>query len=139
MTTWEDRLVRLHVRAAPPLRRSLRPAPSGPGRRISAATPAERPESTAARRRLEAVTVWGVTQVGAAAHMKGLTDIIDTPGTTFEGWTDDLDIVGIHVFACSSISPTIPKAPGSGGSSPRARATARRRTVCISTISSAGS
>lgn len=62
---------------------------------------AERRESTAARRCLKAVTVWGVTQSGAAAHMKVLTDIIDAPDTSFEGWTDDLDIHGIHVFACS--------------------------------------
>ncbi|GAA2230852.1 hypothetical protein [Streptomyces nogalater] len=102
MTTWEDRLAgastcepRRPFDVASGLRRLAQDAGYLPP------PPAERPESTAARRRLEAVTVWGVTQVGAAAHMKGLTDIIDTPGTTFEGWTDDLDIVGIHVFACS--------------------------------------
>ncbi|MEU6572584.1 hypothetical protein [Streptomyces sp. NPDC046805] len=32
--------------------------------------------------------------------MKDLTDIIDAPNLSFVGWTD-LDIDGIHVFACS--------------------------------------
>ncbi|MEV6123083.1 hypothetical protein AB0M23_21630 [Streptomyces sp. NPDC052077] len=53
------------------------------------------------RAHLEAVTTWGVTQSGAASHMKRLTDIIGSTSTAFEGWTHDLDIDGVHVFACS--------------------------------------
>ncbi|QTE03136.1 hypothetical protein [Streptomyces cyanogenus] len=47
---------------------------------------------------------WSVTQAGAASHVKYLADIIGTPCTVFDGWTDDLDIDGIHVFA-RSLSP----------------------------------
>ncbi|MFB7076447.1 hypothetical protein [Streptomyces sp. NPDC056308] len=101
MSTWEERLAdastcepRRPFDVAAGLRRLARDA----GYLQPPAT--ERPASTAARRRLKAVTVWGVTQAGAAAHMKDLTDIIDTPDTTFKGWTD-LDIDGVHVFACS--------------------------------------
>ncbi|WP_318205472.1 hypothetical protein [Streptomyces sp. SCL15-4] len=102
MNTWEDRLAgastcepRRPFDVASGLRRLAQDAGYLPPSAV------ERPESTAARRQLEAVTVRGVTEADAAAHMKDLTDIIDAPGTTFEGWTDDLDIVGIHVFACS--------------------------------------
>ncbi|MEU6482017.1 hypothetical protein ABZ858_35120 [Streptomyces sp. NPDC047017] len=102
MNTWEERLAgastcepRRSFDVAAGLRRLAQDAGYLPP------PAAERPESTSARRRLEAVTVWGVTQAGAASHMKDLTDVIGTPCTVFEGWTDDLDIDGIHVFACS--------------------------------------
>ncbi|MFE5514037.1 hypothetical protein ACFQ9J_26250 [Streptomyces sp. NPDC056529] len=104
MSTWEERLAgasicepRRPFDAAEGLRRLARDAGYLPP------TPAKRPESAQARRRLEAVASWGVTQPGAAAHMKKLTDIIDDPDASFMGWGNnpDIDHVGLFVFACS--------------------------------------
>ncbi|WP_432127486.1 hypothetical protein [Streptomyces sp. bgisy082] len=103
MSTWEERLAgasicepRRPFDAAEGLRRLARDAGYLPP------TPAKRTESAPARRRLEAVASWGVTQAGAAAHMKNLTDIMDAPDPAFTNWAEgDLDLVGLFVFACS--------------------------------------
>ncbi|WP_308799539.1 hypothetical protein [Streptomyces sp. UH6] len=104
MSTWEERLAgasicepRRQFDVAEGLRRLARDAGYLPP------PTAERPESAQARCRLEAVASWGVTQPGAAAHMKKLTDIIDDPDTSFMGWGNnpDIDRVGLFVFACS--------------------------------------
>ncbi|MFI8917164.1 hypothetical protein ACIGW4_36920 [Streptomyces sp. NPDC053513] len=104
MSTWEERLAgasicepRRPFNAADGLRRLARDAGYLPPPPVT-----ELPESTQARSRLEAVASWGVTQAGAAAHMKKLTDIMDAPDPAFTTWADgDLDIVGLFVFACS--------------------------------------
>jgi hypothetical protein len=110
MNTWEERLAsastcepRRPFDVAAGLRRLAQDAgylpPPAPA---PAPAPApDRPDSASARHRLTAVTSWSVTQAGAASHVKYLADIIGTARTVFEGWTEDLDIDGIHVFACS--------------------------------------
>ncbi|MCS0635760.1 hypothetical protein NX801_08800 [Streptomyces sp. LP05-1] len=57
-----------------------------------------------ARRKLEVMAGWGLSQAGAAAHVMDLTETLQVPGESparFTGWTDPLDIDGFHVFACS--------------------------------------
>ncbi|ANW22637.1 hypothetical protein [Streptomyces clavuligerus] len=59
-----------------------------------------------ARRKLAALAGWGLTQTGAATHVKILTELIgSTPDSSapgdFAGWTDSVDIDGVHVLACS--------------------------------------
>ncbi|MBL3668375.1 hypothetical protein JL475_20745 [Streptomyces sp. M2CJ-2] len=108
MNTWEERLAgastcepRRPFDVAAGLRRLAQDAGYLPPPAPAPAPAPERPDSTSARHRLTAVTSWSVTQAGAASHVKYLADIIGTTCTVFEGWTDDLDIDGIHVFACS--------------------------------------
>ncbi|MDV9192292.1 hypothetical protein R6L23_29495 [Streptomyces sp. SR27] len=105
MSTWEERLAgasmcepRRPFNAADGLRLLARDAGYLPPPPVT-----EPSESAQARHRLEAVASWGVTQPGAAAHMKKLTDIIDDPDTSFMGWSNnpDIDHVGLFVFACS--------------------------------------
>ncbi|MFY4721491.1 hypothetical protein [Streptomyces sp. LaBMicrA B280] len=104
MNTWEEHLAsastcepRRPFDVAAGLRRLARDA----GYLLPPAPAPMRPESTPARHRLTAVASWSVTQAGAASHVKDLADVIGTPHTVFDGWTDDLDIDGIYVFACS--------------------------------------
>lgn len=65
------------------------------------------PCGSRARHRLRAVTRWVVTQAGAATHVEELTAIIgdDTDAepapADFDGWIDDIDIHGVHVFGCT--------------------------------------
>jgi len=62
------------------------------------------PGGSRARHRLDVVTRWVVTQAGAAAHVEVLTAVIGDDGLApadFDGWTDDVDIHGVHVFACT--------------------------------------
>ncbi|MEV7129714.1 hypothetical protein [Streptomyces sp. NPDC093260] len=109
MNTWEERLAgastcepRRPFDVAAGLRRLAQDAGylPAPAPESASAPPPERPDSTSARHRLTAVASWSATQAGAASHVKYLADIIGTTCTVFDGWTDDLDIDGIHVFAC---------------------------------------
>ncbi|MFG3280444.1 hypothetical protein [Streptomyces sp. NPDC048111] len=67
----------------------------------------EEPRGSLARHRLDVVARLVVTQAGAAAHVEELTAVIgdDAEGAPapagFDGWTDDVDIHGVHVFACT--------------------------------------
>lgn len=103
MSTWEERL------AGASICEPRRPFDVAGGLRLLARDAgylpppaAQRPDGTQARCRLEAVAGWSVTQAGAAAHMKKLTDIMDAPDPAFTNWAEgDLDLVGLFVFACS--------------------------------------
>ncbi|MER5988878.1 hypothetical protein [Streptomyces sp. NPDC001787] len=69
--------------------------------------PADEPCGSRARRRLGAVTRWVVTQAGAAAHVEELTAVIgddidaDLAPADFDGWIDEFDIHGVHVFGAT--------------------------------------
>ncbi|WP_434600021.1 hypothetical protein [Streptomyces sp. A5-4] len=43
-----------------------------------------------------------MNQAGAAVHIKELTATLGegVPDADFEGWTEDVDIDGVQVFAC---------------------------------------
>ncbi|GHD52367.1 hypothetical protein [Streptomyces galbus] len=108
MNTWEERLAnastcepRRSFDVAGGLRRLAQDAGYLPPPASAPEPTPKKPDRTSARHRLTAVSSWSVTQAGAASHVKYLADIIGTTHTVFEGWTDDLDIDGIHVFACS--------------------------------------
>ncbi|MGA5121319.1 hypothetical protein [Streptomyces pseudogriseolus] len=140
MNTWEERLAgastcepRRPFDVAAGLRRLAQDAGYLPA--TAPASAPERPDSTVARHLLTAVTSWSVAQAGAASHVKYLADIIGTSRIAFAGWTDDLDIDGVHVFACSLYLANHPESARSGGGSPRAPTTARPPTACTSSTS----
>ncbi|MGW4688559.1 hypothetical protein ACWEPM_27210 [Streptomyces sp. NPDC004244] len=55
-----------------------------------------------ARRQLEVFARLTLKQVGASTHVRDLTAIIGDPmAPGFDGWTDDVDIDGVQVFACA--------------------------------------
>ncbi|MFJ3164400.1 hypothetical protein [Streptomyces kanasensis] len=101
MNTWNERLSGASVceprrpfDAAAGLRRLAKDA-----RHVRPAR-TEPPADARARHQLEVLTTWGVTQAGAATHVKKFTDILDSAPTDFDGWIDSIDIDGVHVFAC---------------------------------------
>ncbi|MFI5621471.1 hypothetical protein [Streptomyces sp. NPDC051567] len=107
MSTWEKRLSEAGVSAGEPrrafdvaagLRRLAEEAgyvqPAREGRRASCA-----------RHELEVFSRWALTQTGAASHVKDLTALIgggdEAAHAGFEGWTADVDIDGVQIFACT--------------------------------------
>ncbi|MFD8609563.1 hypothetical protein [Streptomyces sp. NPDC059631] len=106
-TTWTARL----READPVVREPRRPFDVGEGLRRLAADagyvrPApSRPADARARRQLDVISRWSVTEAGAADHADHLTALIGDDGTgkpapeSFTEWTP-VDVHGIHVFAC---------------------------------------
>ncbi|MGW0779082.1 hypothetical protein ACWD01_37100 [Streptomyces sp. NPDC002835] len=103
-TLWEQRLAEEDVSA----RETRRPFDVAAGLRRLAEEAgyvppaAAEPSSSRARHHLEVVARWVLTQAGAAAHVEELTAVIgDSEFGDFDGWTDDVDVHGVHVFACT--------------------------------------
>jgi hypothetical protein len=104
MNTWEERLAAADVSAREP-RRAFDVADGL--RRLAADAgyvqpPQEEPRVSTARRQLEVVARWATTQAGAAGHIKDLTMMLGqgVAPASFDGWTDDVDVDGMHVYAC---------------------------------------
>ncbi|MFE0773347.1 hypothetical protein [Streptomyces sp. NPDC058861] len=107
MSTWE----RLFADADADVREPRRPFDVGAGLRRLAQDAgyvqppgARKPERPSARRRLGVMARVTVTQTGAATHVEELTallgDDVDGGVARFDGWTDNVDIEGVQVFAC---------------------------------------
>ncbi|AEY94297.1 hypothetical protein SHJG_p1166 (plasmid) [Streptomyces hygroscopicus subsp. jinggangensis 5008] len=106
-TTWSQRL----AEAGPVVRESRRPFDVAEGlRRLAADAGYVRraPASSSgarARRQLDLISWWIVTEAGAASHVEELAALIGHDGTgkptpdDFTGWLP-IDIHGIQVFAC---------------------------------------
>jgi hypothetical protein len=105
---WTERL----READPGVREARRPFDAGEGlRRLAAGAglvplaPAPRPALARARRRLDVISRWIVTEAGAAGHVGELAALIGDDGTgepapdDFTEWLP-VDVHGVHVFAC---------------------------------------
>ncbi|MER7057625.1 hypothetical protein [Streptomyces sp. NPDC000351] len=106
-TAWAERL----READPVVREPRRPFDVGEGLRRLAAeggyapSGPVRPAGADARRQLDLLARWTVTEAGAADHVEELASVIGHDGTgkpTFDDFTEwmPVDIHGIHVFAC---------------------------------------
>ncbi|MFF8917429.1 hypothetical protein ACF08M_30010 [Streptomyces sp. NPDC015032] len=105
MNTWE----KAFADADTSTREPRRPFDVGAGlRRIAQdagyvrPAPLHAPRAPGARRRLGVMARWSVTQAGAAAHMEELAALLgdDDNAARFDGWTPNVDIDGVQVFAC---------------------------------------
>ncbi|MFD9132837.1 hypothetical protein ACFVZA_10440 [Streptomyces bottropensis] len=106
-TTWTERL----READPVVREPRRAFDVGEGLRRLAADAGYVPSAPAraagsdARRRLDLISRWTVTEAGAADHVEELAAVIGHDGTgkptpdSFTEWMP-VDVHGIHVFAC---------------------------------------
>ncbi|TLQ43056.1 hypothetical protein [Streptomyces marianii] len=108
MSIWHQRLAEADISAREPRRpfdvaAGLRRLAREAGYLEPTAT---EPRSSHARHRLALIAHWTVTEAGAAEHVEELTELIGDDGTgelnpaDFDGWTDAVDIHGVHVFAC---------------------------------------
>ncbi|WP_324790417.1 hypothetical protein [Streptomyces sp. H51] len=106
-TTWAERL----READPVVREPRRPFDVAEGlRRLAsdagyAPTAPARPAGAGARRQMDLISRWTVTEAGAADHVEELAAVIGDDGTGRPNWDDftewtPLDVHGIHVFAC---------------------------------------
>ncbi|MGI5451494.1 hypothetical protein ACQEVM_38180 [Streptomyces sp. CA-243310] len=102
MNTWEKRLADAAVREP---RRTFDVAAGLRALAEEAGYVQPAPEvrrASRARRNLDTFGSLTLKQVGASAHMRDLTAIIGDPmAPGFAGWTEDVDIDGVQVFACA--------------------------------------
>ncbi|MET9111859.1 hypothetical protein [Streptomyces zhihengii] len=106
-STWKDRLTQADIS----VREERRPFDVAAGlRRLAKEAgylgPARtQHHSLSARHHLERIARWTVTQPGAAPHVEELTALLADNGTgeteSFNGWTEDVDAHGAHIFACT--------------------------------------
>ncbi|MFJ3233735.1 hypothetical protein [Streptomyces sp. NPDC086787] len=108
MSIWHQRLAEADISAREP----RRPFDVAAGLRRLAqeagylAPTAAEPRGSHARHQLDLIAHLVVTQAGAADHVEELAALIGDDGSgefapsDFEGWTDAVDIHGVHVFAC---------------------------------------
>ncbi|OKK12250.1 hypothetical protein AMK16_32435 [Streptomyces sp. CB00455] len=102
MNTWEKRLADAAVREP---RRTFDVAAGLRALAEEAGYVQPAPEvrrASRARRNLDTLSRLTLNQVGASSHVRDLTAIIGDPmAPGFAGWTEDVDIDGVQVFACA--------------------------------------